>query len=281
MAKSGVAVIFGSHTRKLLFMGIRNKFCAVCAVTTNKRMDVPQHKCYCNWFGTSAAMDSDIIAEGFPMSEQMYGLRYMSVIADGDSSVMATIWETVLYGILVKTIECANHACKAYRSRLEALAKDNPEYRGKGGLTKKVIQRLTVGARIAITKHSVTKNSTQLRHDLRNGPSHVFGDHTNCSKDFCTFQQNPSVPDDESDEEDEPTVPTAAEQTIEEQISTIIQTETELQISPHDEHDAAQGGHTSLINNLAPGLFNAVAKCTDRIVSLASQLVSNQTSNLA
>ena len=31
-AKSGVAVIFRSHTRKLLFMGIRDKFCAVCAV---------------------------------------------------------------------------------------------------------------------------------------------------------------------------------------------------------------------------------------------------------
>ena len=168
----------------------------------------------------------------------------------------------MLYGILVKKIECANHACKAYRSRLEALAKDNPEYRGKGGLTKKVIQRLTVGTIIAITKHSVTKNSTQLRYDLRNGPSQVFGDHTN-----CTFQQNPSIPDNESDEE--------------EQISTIIQTETELQISPHDEHDAAQGGHTSLISNPAAGLFNAVAKCTDRIVSLASQLVSNQTSNLA
>ena len=167
------------------------------------------------------------------------------------------------------------------RSRLEALAKDNPEYRGNGGLMKKVIQRLTVGTRIATTKHSVTKNSTQLRHDLRHGPSHVFGDHTNCSKDFCTFQQNPSAPDDESNEEDQPTVPTAAEQTIEEQTSTIIKTETELQISPHDEHDAAQGEHASLINNLAPGLFNAVAKCTDWIVSLAPQLVSNQTSNLA
>ena len=36
-ANSGVAVIFGSHTsRKLLSMGIRNKFCAVCAVATNE-----------------------------------------------------------------------------------------------------------------------------------------------------------------------------------------------------------------------------------------------------
>ena len=30
-AKSAVAVIFGSHTRKLLFMWVRNKSCAVCA----------------------------------------------------------------------------------------------------------------------------------------------------------------------------------------------------------------------------------------------------------
>ena len=34
-------------------------------------------------------------------------------------------------------------------------------------------------------------------------------------------------------------------------------------------------------STLAPGLFNAVAKCADRIVSLAPQLVSIQTSNLA
>ena len=35
------------------------------------------------------------------------------------------------------------------------------------------------------------------------------------------------------------------------------------------------------ITNLTPGLFNTVAKCTDRIVSLAPQLFRNQTSNLA
>ena len=103
-------------------------------------------------------MESDIIAESFTMSKQVYGLWYMSVIADGDSLVMAPIWQTMSYGIFMNKVECANHACKAYRSRLEVLAEDNPEYCGKGGLTK-VLQRLTVGARMAITKHSVTKNS--------------------------------------------------------------------------------------------------------------------------
>ena len=55
-------------------------------------------------------MESDNIAKGFTMSEQMYALRYISIIAVGNSSVMATIRQTVLYGILVNKIECANHA---------------------------------------------------------------------------------------------------------------------------------------------------------------------------
>lgn len=107
-------------------------------------------------------MESDIIAEGFRLSEQLYGLRYMFVIGDGDSSVMATIRQSVLYGVYVNKIECANHACKAYRSRVEALAKNNPQFRGKGGLTKKAIQRLTIGARMAIKMHSSTHNINQL-----------------------------------------------------------------------------------------------------------------------
>ena len=127
-------------------------------------------------------------------------------------------------------VECANNACKVYRSRLRALAKDNPQrWSNEESHTK-----VNSGIRIAITKHSATKNSTQLRHDLRNGALHVFGDCTNCSKEFCTLQQNPSVPDDERDEGNQSTVPTTAKQTIEEQINSIIQTETELQISPHD-----------------------------------------------
>ena len=30
IAKSGVAVIFGQRMKKLLFVGVRNKYCAVC-----------------------------------------------------------------------------------------------------------------------------------------------------------------------------------------------------------------------------------------------------------
>ena len=42
------------------------------------------------------------------------------------------------------------HAKHIYRSRLGELANDHPKYRSRSGLTKKAIQRLTVGAQIAI-----------------------------------------------------------------------------------------------------------------------------------
>ena len=81
-------------------------------------------------------MESDIIAEGFRLSETTHGVRYLKVVGDGDSSVMVTIRQAVPYGAFVEKIECANHAVKCYRSRLEALPKDHPQYRGRGGLTK-------------------------------------------------------------------------------------------------------------------------------------------------
>ena len=54
-AKSGVAVIFGAYTKKLLFMGVRNKYCSICAVAQHKEQDPPKHQCYRNWDGSSRA----------------------------------------------------------------------------------------------------------------------------------------------------------------------------------------------------------------------------------
>lgn len=178
-AKSRAAVIFGSYTWKLLFMGVRNKFCAVWAVEANKGIDDPQHRCYHNWSVSSAAMESDIIAEEFSMSNQMHGLQYMSVIGDGDSSVMATIWQAVPYDIFVSKIECVNHIWSCL---------DNLQFRDKGGLTKKAIQRLTVVARIAIagTELQTMCHSCDMTCEMACHMSSMITA-SRCSIEFCTF----------------------------------------------------------------------------------------------
>ena len=157
----------------------------MCTVARRKEQEPPPHQCYLNWAGSSVAMESDIISEGFRLAEEMHSLRYIRVIADGDSSVMCTIRQSVPYGMFVEKVECANHACKCYRSWLEQLAKDHPEYRGCGGLTKRAIQCITISAHLAIKMHSKTGNVRQLQHDLRNSVAHVFGEHSKCNPKFC------------------------------------------------------------------------------------------------
>lgn len=76
-SKSGVACIIGQNTKNILFLGIRNKYCSICANAKSKSIAVPHHKCYCNWSGSSTAMEADILTEGFRNSEAMYKLRHV------------------------------------------------------------------------------------------------------------------------------------------------------------------------------------------------------------
>ena len=57
-------------------------------------------------------MESDILVERFRLSEQTHDMRYLHVIGDGDSSLMANLQLTVAYGPPTEKTECVNHVCK-------------------------------------------------------------------------------------------------------------------------------------------------------------------------
>ena len=184
-AKSGVGIIIGQETGKLLYMGVRNKYCHACA------RKIPHQVCYKNWSQSSSEMEQDIILEGFCEAERVHGLRYTRFIGDGDSAVYPTLIQNVPgWGHVITKLECCNHACKCYRGALEQLVKNNPSYKGTGGLTEKMRRRLVSSARCAIRMRSqetdTEKALASLKKDLINGPRHCFGVHTHCSPDFCT-----------------------------------------------------------------------------------------------
>lgn len=89
-ALSAVGVIFGQETGKLLYLGVRNKYCSVC-----KKDPTKEHTCFKNWTGTSSSMESDIILEGFLAAEKQHGVRYINFVGDGDSSVYPTLVSNV------------------------------------------------------------------------------------------------------------------------------------------------------------------------------------------
>ena len=184
-----MAIIIGKETGKLLYIGVRNKYCHACA------RGIPDHICFKNWTESSSEMETDIILEGFIEAERVHGVRYTKFIGDGDSSVYPTLTQNVPgWGHLIKKLECANHACKCYRGALEKLVQDNSSYKGSGRLTQKMRKRLVSAARCAIRMRSTEsdrqKALTALRKDLLNGPCHSFGIHTDCSPDFCTVAQD-------------------------------------------------------------------------------------------
>ncbi|CAN8019835.1 unnamed protein product [Ixodes persulcatus] len=73
------------------------------------------HRCFKNWQGSSTTMEKDIIVEGFRRSEEMHGLKYNRLIADGDSSTYRALLEAAPYGNqMVQKIECRNHILRNY-----------------------------------------------------------------------------------------------------------------------------------------------------------------------
>ena len=184
--KSGVGIIIGKETRKILYMGVRNKYCSVSHNTTGDT--ISPHDCFLNWDQSSSAMESDIIVTGFLQSEKQHGLRYARLIGDSDSSALVS---RVPYGYFIKKLECANHAV---RTTMKNLVHDKPSYEGRGKLTETTRKKLTKAAHRAILMRSREADQVQaaqkLQRDMLNSPLHCFGCYTNCSPDFCkTVQQ--------------------------------------------------------------------------------------------
>ena len=71
--KSRVACVIGRRTKKILFIGVHNKFCSVCAIASGKKQEPPEHQCFKNWDGSSSSMEEDIVIDGFCQSEKQHG----------------------------------------------------------------------------------------------------------------------------------------------------------------------------------------------------------------
>ena len=139
-------------------------------------------------------METDIVLEGFKAAESKHVLRYTKFIGDGVSSVHLTLVNKVpVWGRIIKKVECANHSTKCYRSSLEKLVQDKPQYKGKGKSTEGMRKRLTKVARCAIKIRSSETDRKKavhlLKRDLENSPHHCFGIHRNCSPDYCKATQ--------------------------------------------------------------------------------------------
>lgn len=187
---SGGAAIIGSRTNKVISLGVRNKFCIICKRAESLEVDPREHRCFKNWTASSAGMESDIISEAFENSMQ-FGVIFKDMVADGDSSCYKKILDIDPYkdyGVTVAKIECRNHLLRNYINKLDDLTKQTDA--GPLGL-RKAIKNNLLRFRAAVTKsiqHRLQEDVplhdkiSNLRSDILNSPSHIFGEHKSCSK---------------------------------------------------------------------------------------------------
>lgn len=191
-ASSGVGAIVGMHSKKVLYYGVKNKFCNICARAENKGALPRKHACFKNFQGPSTAIEAVVITEGFKKSIGMHGLIYHQFIADGDSSTYASIRNARPYDdITVGKIECKNHLLRNYCKGLLAICSNTSFHIRGRKILKENYLRIRWGIDSSV-KYWSNKNvafeekARGIKNDIINGPYHIFGDHSNCATYFCS-----------------------------------------------------------------------------------------------
>lgn len=194
-ALSGAAAIVGKYTNKVLWYGVRNKYCPTCARHKPENGEVKDHACNISHIGSSSSMEAAILVDGFRCSEELYGVRYGTVIADGDASVIAQIIEAKPYEKHVVKIECKNHLHRNNRKSLNTISNNKKYPVAHRKLLKSNLVRFARGINCSVNywrKSGLPKDVKirELKQDIQNSPYHIFGDHTHCRSHFCNKETN-------------------------------------------------------------------------------------------
>lgn len=67
-------------------------------------------------------METAVIVDGSKMSLDMYGVKYLKMVGDGDSSVFKKLCEERPYGSqCIEKVECRNHLFRNFFKKLREL----------------------------------------------------------------------------------------------------------------------------------------------------------------
>lgn len=140
----------------------------MCARSQSRQDDIPLHKCFRKWDKTSIAMETDIILERFLRSMELYKIRVIRMIGDGDSSVYRKLVQVKPYGNLtVQKVECKNHLLRNFLAKLRELA--NRKRSSSKNLPvppylRKEISKNALRLRIPIVKATTYRRNEDILH---------------------------------------------------------------------------------------------------------------------
>ncbi len=201
-SKTGCQVIRGLATKKVLWVSVKNAYCAFCYYHHCHQPDnpIPDHICYKNYKGPPQGMEQEGIVDGFLAGYKDFLSKYSVVVADGDSSTFPNLVAKCSW--TMKKCHCCNHFHKCCRSRLEKAILTQEFKNNKwhlefpSAMIVKLCKSLKAACRTARVSENKKEAEINLRHDVTNAAWHVLGFHEDCRVAFCSAarQLKPDVP---------------------------------------------------------------------------------------
>jgi len=134
-------------------------------------------------------MEVNAVCEMFQRSESLHNLKYTSYIGDGDFKTYTGIVNSSPYGdSIVQKKECIDHVQKRMDTHLRNLKKKTKGLGGKGKLTGKLIDKLSIYYGLAIRRNheSVEKMRTAIYATL----DHKLSTDAKPKHDHCPSGEN-------------------------------------------------------------------------------------------
>ena len=143
---NGVVTATSLENGKIIDVDCLTKHCHGCKTSKNN------HTCNINFEGYSGGMEAKGVLNIFNRSQELYNVRYVQYLGDGDSKAFLKVIEAKPYGnsVNVEKLECLGHVQKRMGTRLRKLRKDlkgkklsdNKPLSGRGRLTDSEIDLL-------------------------------------------------------------------------------------------------------------------------------------------
>lgn len=169
----GFASLIGWFSGKVIDICVKSKYCKECEYWQKKEGTAEYdewhelHEPYCNanHSGSAGKMEPDAVVQMFSRSESTYNVRYAYYVGDGDSKTFKSIQDAKPYGnFAVTKKECIGHVQKRLGTRLRNLKKEVKNLGGRGKLTGKLIDELSVYYGLAIRRN--TDSVENMRNEI-------------------------------------------------------------------------------------------------------------------
>ncbi|XP_067210342.1 uncharacterized protein [Linepithema humile] len=163
----GVFSVIGYYSGKVIDIIVKSRYCKSCEFWKSKTdtqefeewFETHKESCSSNHEGSSGKMEVDGILDIFKRSIKQYAVKFINYIGDGDSKTYKGLVDGNPYeGITINKKECIGHVQKRMGTRLREAKKKNKGLSGKGKLTGKVIDKLTVYYGLSIRRHCNSVN---------------------------------------------------------------------------------------------------------------------------